>query len=184
MWCLGGYRRVVEVQRRGLPHLPDGAAAADAGRSRDASGRGPALRGVRCGDARASQGRRGPVLREAPQGAHHRAVFVKNVTDTRLSTCLGQDNVTVHTVEHLMFALEGLGVDNCRIEIQGGDEVSLLDGSARDWIEAIEESGLAIATNPTGAHTARDSVVVGAPISVTHGDSFVAAFPSPFTRLT
>lgn len=110
--------------------------------------------------------------------------FVKNVTDTRLSTCLGLNGSVVHTVEHLMSALEGLGVDNCRIEIEGGDEVPLLDGSAREWVEAIEESGLSIATDPMGAQTARNSFVVDAPISVTQGDSFVAAFPSPFTRLT
>ncbi|KAG0617863.1 hypothetical protein M758_4G021300 [Ceratodon purpureus] len=111
--------------------------------------------------------------------------LVKNVTDTRLSTCLGRDGCAVYTVEHLMSALEGLGVDNCRIEIEGGDEVPLLDGSAREWVEAIEESGLSVATDSsTGAQSARNSFVVVAPISVTHGDSFVAAFPSPFTRLT
>lgn len=111
--------------------------------------------------------------------------FVKNVTDTRLSTCLGQDGTSaVHTVEHLMSALEGLGVDNCRIEIEGGNEVPLLDGSAREWVEAIEESGLSIAINSSGVPSARSFFVVDAPISVSHGDSFVAAFPSPFTRLT
>lgn len=108
--------------------------------------------------------------------------LVHNVTDSRLSTCLK----SVHTVEHLMSALEGLGVDNCRIEISGpGSEVPLLDGSARDWVQAIEESGLSAATNAaTGNQSARNSFVVDAPISVSHGDSFVAAFPSPFTRLT
>lgn len=128
-----------------------------------------------------------------PAGADEGRFFVKhgtilpalleNVTDSRLSTSLG---AAVHTVEHLMSALEGLGVDNCRIEISGpGCEVPLLDGSARDWVEAIEESGLAVATNATtGAQSARNSFVVDAPISVSHGDSFVAAFPSPITRLT
>lgn len=110
--------------------------------------------------------------------------FVKNVTDTRLSTVLGRDGTAVHTVEHLMSALEGLGVDNCRIEIEGGNEVPLLDGSAREWVEAIEESGMSIATDASGAQSARSSFVVDAPVSVSQGDSFVAAFPSPFTRLT
>lgn len=112
--------------------------------------------------------------------------LVEHVTDSRLSTCLGsRDNsFTIHTVEHLMSALEGLGVDNCRIEITGGREIPLLDGSAREWVDAIEESGLSIATTASGGSSARTSFVVDAPISVSHGDAFVAAFPSPFTRLT
>jgi UDP-3-O-[3-hydroxymyristoyl] N-acetylglucosamine deacetylase len=119
------------------------------------------------------------------KGATALPAFVTNVADTRLSTCLGRGGCAVHTVEHLMSALEGLGVDNCRIEIEGGDEVPLLDGSAREWVEAIEESGLSIATDSsTGMQSARNAFVVDAPFSVTHGDSFVAAFPSPFTRLT
>lgn len=117
---------------------------------------------------------------------HILPALVDHVTDSRLSTCLGSrdGSSAVHTVEHLMSALEGLGVDNCRIEISGGSEVPLLDGSAREWVNAIEESGLSIATNTSGASSARTSFVVDAPISVSHGDSFVAAFPSPFTRLT
>lgn len=110
--------------------------------------------------------------------------IVNNTIDTRLSTCLGRNGSTVRTVEHLMSALEGLGVDNCRIEIEGGNEVPLLDGSAREWVEAIEESGLSIAKDYAGFGSARNAYVLDSPITVHQGDSFVAAFPSPFTRLT
>lgn len=61
----------------------------------------------------------------------------------------------------------------------------LLDGSAKEWIEAIEESGICIARDTTtGAQVAREALVIDTPITVSQGDSFVAAFPSPFTRLT
>lgn len=67
---------------------------------------------------------------QLPKEAHKEAVIVpatvKNVIDTRLSTCLGKNRASVHTVEHLMSALEGLGVDNCRIEIDGGSEVIII----------------------------------------------------------
>jgi UDP-3-O-[3-hydroxymyristoyl] N-acetylglucosamine deacetylase len=60
-----------------------------------------------------------------------------------------------------------------------------LDGSAKEWIEAIEESGICIARDTTtGAQVAREALVIDTPITVSQGDSFVAAFPSPFTRLT
>ncbi len=47
-----------------------------------------------------------------------------SVCDTRLSTSLGKSGTIVHTVEHLLSSLEGLGVDNVRIEITGGNEVT------------------------------------------------------------
>eukprot|EP00250_Pteridium_aquilinum_P001367 c11570_g2_i1 orf=3-443(-) len=50
---------------------------------------------------------------------------IHSVKDTTLSTCIGEGQVKVQTVEHLLSALEGLGVDNCRIEIKGGIEVPL-----------------------------------------------------------
>lgn len=67
---------------------------------------------------------------QLPKEANKEAVIVpatvKNVIDTRLSTCLGKNRASVYTVEHLMSALEGLGVDNCRIEIDGGSEVIII----------------------------------------------------------
>ncbi|KAG6552322.1 hypothetical protein Mapa_006175 [Marchantia paleacea] len=107
------------------------------------------------------------------------------VRETTLSTWLGgQKNKGVGTVEHLLSALEGLGVDNCRIEITGGNEVPLLDGSALQWVEAIEEAGLSIALDKQGTLQSRKVLVINEPITVCHGDSFVAAFPAASSRLT
>lgn len=61
--------------------------------------------------------------KEADKGDAIVLAHIKNVSQTRLSTCLGRGQGAIQTVEHLLSALEGLGVDNCRIEIEGGNEV-------------------------------------------------------------
>jgi UDP-3-O-[3-hydroxymyristoyl] N-acetylglucosamine deacetylase len=48
---------------------------------------------------------------------------IMNVSDTTLSTTLSVGGAKVRTVEHIISALEGLGVDNCRMELEGGNEV-------------------------------------------------------------
>ena len=63
------------------------------------------------------------------------------VTSTARSTTIEKDGVAVITIEHLMSALYGLGVDNAFIEING-DEVPILDGSAKPYIDAISADGL------------------------------------------
>ncbi|KAG2485268.1 hypothetical protein HYH03_015943 [Edaphochlamys debaryana] len=55
---------------------------------------------------------------------------------------LGSETMTVMTVEALLSALEACGVDNARIEVEGGDEVPTIDGSAEGWVERICASGL------------------------------------------
>jgi UDP-3-O-[3-hydroxymyristoyl] N-acetylglucosamine deacetylase len=68
----------------------------------------------------------------------------ENVTYTRLATTLGKDGVTIQTVEHLVAALYGLGVDNARILIDGA-EVPILDGSAQRFVDLIREAGGTVA---------------------------------------
>ncbi|CAM6063408.1 unnamed protein product [Sphagnum tenellum] len=133
--------------------------------------------------ARANEGRFFQKGNEAGGQSFRVPAFVKNVRDTRLSTCLGEGPAIVRTVEHLLSALEGLGVDNCQIDIDG-NEVPLLDGSAREWVQAIEESGLVVASNSEGLPVDREVLVIEEPITSIQGDSFIAAFPAPSTRLT
>ncbi|NEN89796.1 MAG: UDP-3-O-acyl-N-acetylglucosamine deacetylase [Okeania sp. SIO3H1] len=68
-------------------------------------------------------------------------VLINFVVSTTLSTEFGIANIRIRTVEHLLAALAGMGVDNARIEIDG-PEVPLLDGSAKVWVEAIASVGL------------------------------------------
>ncbi|KAL2608139.1 hypothetical protein R1flu_026712 [Riccia fluitans] len=116
---------------------------------------------------------------------HRVSAALGYVRDTTLSTWVGGvGNKGVRTVEHLLSALEGMGVDNCLIEVTGGNEVPLLDGSALQWVQAIEDAGLSTAVDKRGISQARKALVIKEPITVCHGDSFVAAFPSSCTRLT
>ena len=64
-----------------------------------------------------------------------------NVTNTSLNTTVSNDfGVKISTIEHLMGALFGLGIDNALIEIDN-EEVPILDGSAKEFIEKIINYG-------------------------------------------
>ena len=64
------------------------------------------------------------------------------VVDTRMCSCLGnKDGIIVGTIEHLMGALNGLGITNAFIEVDG-PEVPLMDGSAADFVTLIECAGV------------------------------------------
>lgn len=63
------------------------------------------------------------------------------VGDTRLSTTLVRDNVRVSTVEHLLSAMAGVGVDNAIVEVSG-PEVPIMDGSARNLVFALLAAGI------------------------------------------
>ncbi|MEH1945054.1 MAG: UDP-3-O-acyl-N-acetylglucosamine deacetylase [Nostoc sp.] len=103
---------------------------------------------------------------------------VAAVSHTVLSTQLGKGEVSVRTVEHLLAALSGMGVDNARIEIDGS-EVPLLDGSASVWTANIAQVGLV-------SQPVRNQVpkAITEPIWVSQGDAFVSALPAPETRFS
>lgn len=65
----------------------------------------------------------------------------ENVVDTRLSTNLGKDGVRVATVEHLMSALAGMGIDNAYIDLDG-PEVPIMDGSAGPFVFLMQCAGI------------------------------------------
>ncbi len=102
---------------------------------------------------------------------------VASVTNTVLSTQLGEKDSGIRTVEHLLAALAGMGVDDARIEIDGL-EVPLLEGSAQRWVEEIASVGL-VESLPR-----RSPPLLTQPIWVRHQDAFVAALPAPVTRFT
>ena len=63
------------------------------------------------------------------------------ITDTRLATTLSNGAVKVHTVEHLMSACSGLGVDNLYVDITA-EEVPILDGSAASFVYLLQSAGI------------------------------------------
>lgn len=110
-------------------------------------------------------------------GQPHIPAQLAMVDQTILSTELRQGDATVRTVEHLLAALVGFGVDNLYIDIDG-PEVPLLDGSALGWVEAIQEAGIESQDQPVAPLT------LSQPITLQQGDAWIAAFPAAAPRLT
>jgi len=69
------------------------------------------------------------------------------VGETRLSSCLVRDGVKVYTVEHLMSALGGLGVDNVYVDLDAS-ELPIMDGSASPFVLLIQQAGIVEQTAP------------------------------------
>ncbi len=117
--------------------------------------------------------------------------LISSVVSTTLSTEFGMGDVRIRTVEHLLAALTGMGVDNARIEIDG-QEVPILDGSAKIWVEAIASVGLVEAKADKEendftkiiTNQPQTKPVISEPIWIYQGDAFVAALPSSETRFT
>ena len=94
------------------------------------------------------------------------------VCQTRLGTVIGNaDGVTVSTVEHLMAALCGLGVDNVLVEIDG-PEVPIMDGSCLAFVAAIDGAG----RKAQAAH--RRWIEILKPVTVTEGDKSASLEPA------
>lgn len=123
------------------------------------------------------------VLKPAPAG--HGIVFRRTdlglsiparfdrVVETRLSTAIGLPDLSearVGTIEHLMAALAGLGVDNALIEVDG-PEVPILDGSAAPFVFLIDCAGLLEQDAP------REGIEILAPLSVRHGEAEAVLLP-------
>jgi UDP-3-O-[3-hydroxymyristoyl] N-acetylglucosamine deacetylase/3-hydroxyacyl-[acyl-carrier-protein] dehydratase len=63
------------------------------------------------------------------------------VTDVSRGTTLEQNGVKINTVEHVLAALVGMGIDNCLLQING-PEVPIMDGSSQPFVELIEKAGI------------------------------------------
>jgi len=65
----------------------------------------------------------------------------ESVVDTNLSTTLGENGITVATVEHLLSAMAGLGIDNAYIDLSAG-EVPIMDGSSGPFVFLLQSAGI------------------------------------------
>jgi UDP-3-O-[3-hydroxymyristoyl] N-acetylglucosamine deacetylase len=125
-------------------------------------------------------------LTVAPAPVDHGLVFVRTdlphpveiparaefVADTTLNTTLARDGARVGTVEHLLAALRGLGVDNARLELDG-PEVPILDGSSAGWVRLVDAAGIRT------QRAARKVAVVRRAVSIQEGDKEVRLTPAP-----
>jgi UDP-3-O-[3-hydroxymyristoyl] N-acetylglucosamine deacetylase len=96
---------------------------------------------------------------------------------TELASTLVRDGVRVATVEHLMSALAGLGIDNCVIELSAG-EVPIMDGSAGPFVFLIQSAGIQEQNAP------KRFIRIRQPVQVQDGDKFARLEPYDGFRLT
>ena len=94
----------------------------------------------------------------------------ENVGDTSLSTSLVKDNVRISTVEHLLSAFAGLGIDNAFVDLSAS-EVPIMDGSAGPFVFLIQSAGIA------DQNKAKKYLRIKRQISVRDGDKWARFEP-------
>ncbi len=82
---------------------------------------------------------------------------VANVERVERATTLSEGGVKVHTVEHVISALAGMGVDNALIEMDA-NEPPIGDGSARPYVECIKKAGISDQAEPRGVFEIREPI--------------------------
>ncbi|MBI2295217.1 MAG: UDP-3-O-acyl-N-acetylglucosamine deacetylase [Betaproteobacteria bacterium] len=99
------------------------------------------------------------------------------VGDTRLSSCLEKDGVRVSTVEHLLSAFAGLGIDNAYVDLTA-PEVPIMDGSAGPFVFLLQSAGIEEQGSP------KKFIRVLKPVEVNEGDKWVRFEPHDGFKLT
>ena len=94
----------------------------------------------------------------------------ENVGDTTLSTTLIKDGVRISTVEHLLSAMAGLGIDNAYVDLNAA-EVPIMDGSAGPFVFLIQSAGIEEQNAP------KRFIRIKKPVKVTDGDKWVSFEP-------
>jgi len=102
---------------------------------------------------------------------------VENVSETSRSTTLAKGNIKIHTVEHVLAALAGYGVDNAIVELDA-NEPPIADGSAREFCKLIQEAGLVPLSEK------REPYVVSEPIQLQMGETTMSLFPDEGFKIT
>lgn len=103
--------------------------------------------------------------------------LAKNVVSTDRGTNLGRNGTRFQTIEHLMAALNGLGIDNACVEVQGS-EMPALDGSSMPYVDAICAAGIVELPKK------RSVIKLTEPVWVVRNDSFIVAVPSNELKIT
>ena len=118
------------------------------------------------------------VRNDVPTGRGVIPALWHQVVDTRLGTIIGNEfGISVSTVEHLMAALHGCGIDNAVVELDG-PEVPILDGSAEPFVAMIERAGI------VDQEAKRWAMLVEETVEVRIDDKVVRLEPCPITRIT
>ena len=102
---------------------------------------------------------------------------VENVTDTNRSTTITKGNVKVHTVEHVLAALAGCGIDNAIVELDA-NEPPIADGSSREFGKIIQAAGILPQAEKREFYTPTE------PIEMQSGETVMTLFPYDGFKLT
>lgn len=101
----------------------------------------------------------------------------ENITDLVRSTTITNGNAKVHTIEHVLSALVGCGIDNAEIELDAS-EPPIMDGSSRPFVNLIMEA------EPIEQEAERKFIEITEPVSVTSGNRSIIALPYDGFRVT
>jgi UDP-3-O-[3-hydroxymyristoyl] N-acetylglucosamine deacetylase len=110
-------------------------------------------------------------VKHTPSGVVSLQARVDQVSQTRLATSLGHGEVVVHTVEHLLAAVSGMGIDNLVIELNAS-EIPIMDGSAQPFVAAIMDAGV------VSQAATRSVCAITHPFEVRDGDGWMSAAPA------
>jgi len=102
---------------------------------------------------------------------------IDNVVDATLATTISQDGVKVTTVEHLMAAFAGVGVDNAEVELDA-PEVPIMDGSSGPFNVLLKNAGVRVQDR------SKKFIIVKHPVTVTDGDRQATFLPSNDFKLS
>lgn len=116
-------------------------------------------------------------VRSDLSGSPEIPAHLDQVVSTPRCTILGNGKATIHTVEHILAALHGLGIDNAKLVLDG-PEVPILDGSAAPFIDAILDAGIESQEKP------REVYALKKPLSWSKGDVHLIALPADQFRIS
>jgi UDP-3-O-[3-hydroxymyristoyl] N-acetylglucosamine deacetylase/3-hydroxyacyl-[acyl-carrier-protein] dehydratase len=102
---------------------------------------------------------------------------VENISETNRSTTLAKGNVKVHTIEHVLAALAGYGIDNAVIELDA-NEPPIADGSSREFCKIIQAAGIAALPEKREFFTPTE------PIELQLGETTMTLFPDENFKIT
>jgi UDP-3-O-[3-hydroxymyristoyl] N-acetylglucosamine deacetylase len=119
----------------------------------------------------ASPGRGISFTRTDLKGRPEIPAHYENVVNTRMATTLAVGDASVSTVEHLMAALQGMGIDNLRVEVDG-PEIPIFDGSALPICRAIQDAGI------QSQAAARSFLALRKRVELKIGENWAVAEPS------
>jgi UDP-3-O-[3-hydroxymyristoyl] N-acetylglucosamine deacetylase/3-hydroxyacyl-[acyl-carrier-protein] dehydratase len=102
---------------------------------------------------------------------------IENVAETNRSTTLAKGNVKIHTVEHVLSAFAGLGIDNAVVELDA-NEPPIADGSAREYCRMLQSAGSAALPEKRDVYRIRE------PIEVHAGETILTVLPAETFKIT